>query len=73
MRPPGIIVKYCVKPPTTTLCEHSLMLSWSSRTCAVASVGSQGEAGFADALEAAVLVDAHAVQAHVGGGALVMV
>ena len=49
------------------------MPSLSSRTCAVASVGSQGEAGFADALEAAVLVDAHPVQAHVGGGTLVVV
>lgn len=43
------------------------------RTCAVASVRSQGEAGLADALEAAVLIDAHAVQAHVGRGALVVI
>lgn len=42
-------------------------------TGAVASIRRQGEAGLADTLKAAVLVDAHAVQAHVGGGALVVI
>jgi len=42
-------------------------------TGAIASVGRQGEARLADTLEAAIFVDAHAVQAHVGGGALIMV
>lgn len=39
----------------------------------VASVWSQGEAGFTDALEAAVLVDAHAIQTHVGGRTFIMI
>lgn len=42
-------------------------------TSAVASVRCQSEARLADTLEAAVLVDAHAVEAHVGGGTLIVV
>lgn len=42
-------------------------------TGAVASVGCQGEARLADTFEAAVLVDTHPVETHVGGGTLVMV
>lgn len=42
-------------------------------TDTVASVWSQGEAGFTDALEAAVLVNAHAIQTHVGGCTFIMI
>lgn len=42
-------------------------------TGAVASIRRQSEAGLADTLKAPVLVDAHAVEAHVGGRTLVVI
>lgn len=42
-------------------------------TGAVASIGCQRKTRFADALEASVFVDAHAIEAHVGGGTFIMV
>lgn len=42
-------------------------------TCAEAAGWVQDEAGLADAFEAAVLIDAHAIQAHVSDQALVLV
>lgn len=43
------------------------------RTDTVPPVGSQHKTGFADAFEAAVLIDAHPVEAHVGRGTFIMV
>lgn len=45
----------------------------NSLTYAVAATGGQREARFADALEAAVLIDTHTIQTHVSGGTLIMV
>lgn len=42
-------------------------------TGAVAPAGCKCKARLADALKAAVLVDAHAVQTHVGGGTFVVI
>ena len=49
------------------------VLAENIHTSAVASVGGQGKARLADTLEAAVLVDAHSVETHVGRGTLIVV
>jgi len=43
------------------------------RTNTVPPVGSQHKTRLADTFEAAVLIDAHPVEAHVGGGTFVMI
>lgn len=48
-------------------------LGFPAHTFAVAAVGCQLEAGFANALETAVFIDAHPVQTHVSDAALVHV
>lgn len=56
------------------LCE-SWWLSYlkAIHTCAVAAVWSQDEAWLAHALEAAIFVDTHSIQAHVGRCTFIMV
>ena len=53
--------------------QKATAINWNWRTNAIAPTGCQGETRLADALEAAVFVDAHAVEAHVGGRTFIMV
>lgn len=43
------------------------------RTDTVPPVGSQHKTGLADAFEAAVLIDTHPIEAHVGRGAFIVI